>query len=138
MALTIIKPSKYVKEKLLRKAAKEVFSYLGDEFEVNVKFACENCIRNLNKEYQGIDAPTNVLSFNHDVSQKDGDIVICESVVEKESEKLGVKVPELDLLYLVHGMLHLAGFEHTKTEDRDKMEKTEEIILSKIGVEIER
>ncbi len=138
MALTIIKPSKYVEEKLLRKAAEEVFSYLGEEFNVSVKFACENCIRELNKKYRGKDTLTNVLSFNNEEGKKDGDIVVCEAVVEKEAAELKFSPSELDLLYLVHGMLHLAGYDHTKVRNRDKMEAAEKEIMARIGIEILR
>lgn len=136
MSLTIVKPSKYVDRKLLENLTQEVFDYLGEEFSVSVKFACENCIRGLNKEYTGKDEPTNVLSFTDDTGG--GDIVICESVVEKEAKKLKYFESDLILLYFVHGMLHLAGFDHTNEEERAKMEKAEEAILSKIGVKIER
>lgn len=138
MALSIIKPSKYVTEKLLQKAVEEVFSYLDEKFEIGVKFACENCIRGLNREYRGKDETTNVLSFNTDDTSKNGDIVICESVVEKEARELGYPEKDLILLYFIHGIFHLAGFDHINNEDRDKMEKAEEEILSKMGVQIER
>lgn len=138
MALNVVKPSKYIDEKLLQRACEEVFLYLGEEFEVSIKFACENCIRGLNKQYMGKDESTNVLSFNHDDDTKDGDIVICETVVENEAVELKYEPKELSLLYVVHGMLHLSGYDHKKTEDRVKMELAERNILSKLGVKIER
>lgn len=138
MPLTIVKPSKYIDEKLLQKVAEEVFSYLGEEFEVNVKFACENCIQGLNKQYRGKDEPTNVLSFNQDDETKNGDIVICEAVVKREAVNLGYEVRDLDILYLVHGMLHLAGYDHENDSDRAKMEAIEEEILNKMDVNIIR
>lgn len=136
--LTIVKNSKYVSGATLRRISKEVFSFVGEEYDVGVKFACENCIRGLNKEYRGKDEPTNVLTFNVDDSSKDGDIVICEAVVLKESELLRYKTSDLIALYFVHGMLHLAGFDHQKVLERAKMEKIEEEILNKVGVKIER
>lgn len=138
MSLTIVKPSKYVGDKLLLEVAGEVFSYLDEEYDVSVKFACENCIRSLNKEYRGKDEVTNVLSFNQDNDSKNGDIVICEAVVERESTELGYSVEDLDLLYLIHGMLHLAGYDHTNAADRAKMEGVEQEILSKVGISISR
>jgi probable rRNA maturation factor len=127
-----------VSEKLLTEVAEEVFSYLSEDFEVNVKFACENCVRKLNKQYRGKDEPTNVLSFNIDPESKEGDILICESVVAKEATELKHAPKDLDLLYLVHGMLHLAGFDHTNDTERVKMETVEEEILSKVGISISR
>ena len=136
--LNIIKPSKYVSDKLLTEVAGEVFSFLGEEFKVGVKFASENYIRSLNKQYRGKDEPTNVLSFNNEEYSKNGDIVICESFVEGEAKELKIEVSDLELLYLVHGMLHLAGFDHTKPVERDKMEETERDILAKVGIKMKR
>lgn len=138
MALKITKPSKYIQEKLLTDVAGEVFSFVGEEYEVGLKFACLNCIKKLNKDYRGLDEPTNVLSFNASTDTKNGDILICEAVVEEEASKLGYEPEELILLYLVHGMLHLAGYDHQKPQERDKMEKIEAEILSKFGIIIER
>lgn len=138
MSLTIIKPSKYVEQKLLTDVAGEVFSYIGINFEVGLKFACENCIQKLNKQYRGIDKPTNVLSFNEDDKSSNGEILICETVVAREAAELGRAQRELVLLYLVHGMLHLAGFDHQNIKDRDKMEKVEKTILKKFEINIER
>lgn len=138
MAITIVKPSQYLDKKTILRVAAEVFSFLGEEFEVGVKFACENCIRGLNKQYRGKDEPTNVLSFNNEEHNKNGDIVICESFVEGEAKELKTAVSDLELLYLVHGMLHLAGFDHTKPGERVKMEKIEKAILNKIGLEINK
>jgi probable rRNA maturation factor len=138
LTLTIVKPSKYATEELLTDVAGEVFSYLGEEFEVNVKFVCEKCIQGLNREFRGKNEPTNVLSFNASGGEKGGDIAICEPVVEKEARELNFEPQELCMLYLVHGMLHLAGFDHTSVPERDKMEKMEETILAKVGVQIER
>lgn len=138
MTLTITKPSKYVEEKLLTAVAGEVFSYIGENFQVGVKFACADCIRKLNKQYRGIDKPTNVLSFNTGEDSKNGDILICEAVVEQEAERAGYNPAELDLLYLIHGMLHLAGFDHESSSERAKMEKIEAEILNKFGIIIKR
>lgn len=136
--LSIVSPSKYLSESRLKKAAEAVFGFVGEEFEVNIKFACESCIQGLNKEYMGKDEPTNVLSFNHEKDTKNGDIVVCETVVEHEADELGYKPEEMSLLYVVHGILHLAGFDHKNNEDRAKMEAIESDILKKLGVKIER
>ncbi len=134
--LKIEKSSKYIKKEELEKVTEVIFEYLNESFDIGVKFACENCIRGLNKEYRGKDEPTNVLSFNTDEDSKNGDIVICESVVEKEANELNYDAADLVILYFIHGILHLAGFDHIKDADRDKMEDTEQLILSKLRVDI--
>jgi probable rRNA maturation factor len=138
LALLIVNHSKYTDKKLLSRLAKEAFLYLGEEFEVGVDFVTESLIQGLNLKYRGKDMPTNVLTFSSDEDIRGGDVAICEAVVKKEAELLGYAETELISLYFVHGILHLAGFDHEITKDRDKMEKAEVLILEKAGVHIER
>ncbi len=136
MAFTLVNKSKYATAELLAKTASEVFSLLGQDFEANLKFVSADEIQKLNKQYRGLDVSTNVLSFNAEDAEG-GDIVIAESVVQSEAQKLGVEPTSLDLLYLVHGMLHLAGHDHQTESERAKMEELEAKILDKIGLSVE-
>ncbi len=138
MALSVIKKSRYVSPKLLTETAEEVFSYLDAIFEVNLSFISKDEIRTLNNRFRGINKPTNVLSFNYEKNEKDGDILICEEVVIEEAKELGFKESDLILLYLVHGILHLFGLDHQKKQERARMEKIEEFILIRKGIRIER
>lgn len=127
-----------VSNELLEQAAREVFLYLGFNFEVNLSFLTDLEMKKLNKTFKGKSALTNVLSFNHEEGEPHGDIAISETVVSDEAINLGYSKEELILLYLVHGIFHLVGFDHKSDKDRAKMEKAEKEIFSRIGISIDR
>ena len=92
----------------------------------------------LNRRWRQINTPTNVLSFpagdievvNH---RSLGDIVICAPVIEREAGEQG-KTAEAHYAHMViHGVLHLLGYDHQKTEDAEKMEAMETGILANLG-----
>ena len=91
-------------------------------------FVSSKRIAELNKKYRGKSGPTNVLSFDS------GDVVICPSVVKKQAEKLGFTQKKWMTQLIVHGILHLAGYEHKSIIGRKAMEKMEDKVLKKIGV----
>mgnify|MGYP001598967753 FL=1 len=91
-------------------------------------FVSSKRIAELNKKYRGKSGPTNVLSFDS------GDVVICPSVVKKQAEKLGFTQKKWMTQLIVHGILHLAGYEHKSIIVRKAMEKMEDKVLKKIGV----
>ncbi len=111
-------------EKILRKEKK-------DGFSVSVAFVDGETIRQLNNKYRNKDKETDVLSFA-DSEVKDflkenslGEVIVCPSQVEKGEM---VKV-------LIHGILHLLGYDHEKNEaDAEKMKTKERYFLTDIGV----
>jgi probable rRNA maturation factor len=138
LALNVVSESRFVSDELLKRAAGEVFLFVGFDFDVNLSFVTDQEMKELNHEFRDKEELTSVLSFNHEEGTPHGDIAISETVVASESNNLNYPEQELIILYLVHGMLHLAGLDHTKDEERDKMEKTEEEILAKLGIDIKR
>jgi probable rRNA maturation factor len=127
-----------VEKRLLKKVSAEAFLYLSEDFEANLRFVSEKKIRELNRIYRNRDLPTDILSFSLDPGNHGGDIVICYKEVKSQAKKWRISVTDAAGFLLIHGILHLAGFEHTKTSDRVKMEKAEENILKKVGIKIER
>ena len=133
--------------KVLTQAAR--IEGIGPEAEVSVVLTDDAYIKKLNREYRGIDAPTDVLSFalNEDAEPVNeepqianspgetllGDIVISLEAVERQAKEYGHS-PERELAYLlVHGMLHLIGYDHGNEIARRRMRKEEERILSAVG-----
>jgi probable rRNA maturation factor len=94
--------------------------------------------RRLNRDYRGKDAPTNVLSFPASDAERAhegllGDLVICAPVVAAESRVQG-KIPAAHWAHMVvHGMLHLHGFDHASARQARAMERLEVEILSGFG-----
>jgi probable rRNA maturation factor len=127
-----------ISEKVLRRTACETFLHLGKDYEVSLRFVSEKKIRELNRIYRNRDLITDVLSFGLNDKEPGGDIAICYKEVIRQAKRWRQTADETSALILVHGMLHLAGYKHTKINDRVKMEKTEAKILKSAGVKIER
>lgn len=94
--------------------------------------------RDLNARYRGYDKPTNVLSFPADVALPGGkllgDIVICAPVVGAEAAEQG-KAPEDHFAHMVvHGVLHLSGYDHEQAGEAELMEAIERKILGRVGI----
>ena len=103
--------------------------------EVTVRFVGGEEGRRLNRDYRKKDYATNVLSFPYESADRIcGDLVLCLPVVEREAREQG-KPPEAHFAHLiVHGMLHLQGYDHeTGSDDADRMEAAEREILDTLG-----
>jgi len=110
-----------------------------DEAEVVIRVVDAAEIQALNMQYRQKDAPTNVLSFPSDLpeivaSSLLGDIVICASVVADEAQAQGKPLDAHWAHMIVHGVLHLVGYDHITEEDAQQMERLECSILSTVGV----
>ncbi len=92
----------------------------------------------LNETYRQKKGPTNVLSFPCEVPEGVpcdllGDLVICAPVVEREAHEQG-KVAEAHWAHMVvHGVLHLQGYDHLETQDAERMEALEVEIMARLG-----
>ena len=88
----------------------------------------------LNKEYRGKDYATNVLSFPYDIEPVvSGDLVICPDVVGREATEQNKPLVAHYAHLVVHGMLHLQGWDHENDDDAQAMEEEEREILAAMG-----
>jgi len=91
--------------------------------------------RALNAEFRGKDYATNVLTFVYDDKEpRAGDIVLCVPVVRKEAHAQGKTLAAHYAHLVIHGMLHLQGFDHERAADAAVMEARETAILARLGV----
>lgn len=137
------------------KAATAMFELqnLSGEAEVEVIFAQEEEIKELNAETRNVDSVTDVLSFpllneikpfnaenypyDYDPQTKKvniGSIVICRAVAERQAEEYGHSVEREETYLFVHGLLHLIGYDHMCDEDKAVMRRAEEEIMNTIGI----
>jgi probable rRNA maturation factor len=108
--------------------------------EVSILLSSEEAVAALNGRYRGKPQPTNVLSFPAAVFSPTaaesplGDIIIAYETVLREADE--ESKPPLDHLshLVVHGLLHLAGFDHQSDDEAERMERLEREILERIGV----
>ena len=123
-------------EDVFLESSKAVFEYLKVDFEANLKLVTKAEIRALNKRYRGLDNATDVLSFKLD-EEVGGDIVICPEIAVENAKKWQMAEDDIYRLLVIHGILHLAGFDHEKDKDRVKMEEAESVIMAQLGIIIE-
>lgn len=105
--------------------------------ELTIRIVDEAEGRELNRRYRGKDYATNVLSFPYDGETLDvpvlGDLVLCAPVVEREAVEQS-KDPKSHWAHLVvHGCLHLLGYDHQDDRDARTMEDRERAILATFG-----
>lgn len=88
----------------------------------------------LNHDYRGKDYATNVLSFPYEYEPRVmGDLVICPDVVAREAAEQGKALEAHYAHLVVHGMLHLQGWDHENDADAEEMEAEERLILAALG-----
>ena len=106
--------------------------------EVSVYIVDEDEGQELNSQYRGKDYPTNVLSFPADIAEEVGipllgDLVICAPVVEREAQEQNKALAAHWAHMLVHGTLHLVGFDHIDDDEAETMEALETQIVTGLG-----
>ena len=110
----------------------------SDEVEMTVRIVDEAESHELNLNYRGKDRPTNVLSFPFECPDEVelpllGDLVICRQVVEREAQELDKPVMAHWAQMVVHGSLHLLGYDHIKDDEAEEMESLETQIMTGLG-----
>ena len=99
---------------------------------VNLRIVGEREGRWLNLKFRGKRYPTNVLSFPYE--RDAGDIVLCHPVIAREARAQGKTIDAHYAHLVIHGVLHLRGYEHEKKRDAQRMEVREIALLRRIGV----
>lgn len=97
--------------------------------EINLLFCGIDKIKQLNKQYRGKKGPTDVLSFYGYDGNILGDIAICCEVARKKAKKLEMDENEYMLFLIVHGFLHLLGYNHDTVQDYEAMVSIQKQIL---------
>lgn len=112
-----------------------------DATEVSVSFVDDAVIAELNEKYRGKQGPTDVLSFECDGcgdgpdAPEDGvfelgDVIIAPDVAERQTAEFATTFEEEISLLLVHGLLHLCGYDHIVDEEAEVMEAREKELLT--------
>ena len=143
---------------LSKQAAAVAFDYLQKQIPVylsqadkpiiiNLTLSNDETVHQLNKDYRGMDKPTNVLSFanvddpdfeeelaNADDFLELGDIIIALETLEKEAQEQSISLQDHLSHLLVHGLLHLLGYDHQEDEEAEHMESLEVKILEQLNI----
>lgn len=127
-------------ESAVQRWVEAVLAGRRDEAEVVVRMVGPEEARALNRDYRGRDYATNVLSFpfeappGFDPMPELGDLVICADVVASEAAEQGKPVEHHWAHLVIHGTLHLLGYDHIEEAEADVMEGVEREILATLGI----
>lgn len=115
---------------------------IPEEAEVDLLFVDNEAIQEMNREYRNKDSATDVLSFpmyeaDEAIDEEEeilfGDIVISLERAQEQCQEYGHSLEREVMYLLVHGLLHLAGYDHIEDEDKKQMRAQEEALLAVIG-----
>jgi probable rRNA maturation factor len=105
--------------------------------ELGIRVVGSRESRLLNERWRGRAKPTNVLSFPASPGpgfRQIGDLVVCAPVVAREAREQGKPLASHWAHMIVHGTLHLLGFDHERAADAKRMESRERALLARIGI----
>ncbi len=129
-----------IAERALESAAEMAGIALLDGAELGILLSDDEHVKSVNQEWRGIDKPTNVLSFPAVEAAKLarapflGDIIIAYETVEREAKTEGKAFADHYAHLVVHGFLHLLGFDHIEETDAERMEALEIAILARLDI----
>jgi probable rRNA maturation factor len=131
--------------KSLRKTAEKILSVLGlPDSELSIAIVGDRSIRRLNRDYLGRDKPTNVISFSMQEGDYPdlnphllGDVVISADTAAREAEEGGVGFNARFTFLLLHGILHLTGYDHERSGEAEaaRMEEKERKLFELLEIE---
>jgi probable rRNA maturation factor len=125
-----------MKSTLLRRAARLALQAAKSDGELTILLANDDRLKALNEKFRGKSAPTNVLSFESS-SRGDGylgDIAIAFGVTSREAAAAEKPLSHHAAHLVVHGVLHLLGYDHEIEADARVMEALEVDVLAKMGI----
>ena len=129
-------------EDLLERAANTALEHAGETLDSELTIVLTNDARlqELNRDYLGIDAPTDVLSFPASETDPEtgaryiGDILISIARAESQARGAGHTLESEVQLLVVHGVLHLLGHDHAKATEKARMWKAQAEVLERLGL----
>ena len=147
----------------VKKFAEDLLKALGrEDLELSVLLTDDERIRELNKRWRGKDRPTDVLSFQQDFPEREfdenlspeeeleralkeckncqllGDVVISVDTAKRQAKDLGLTLSQEIKRLLVHGVVHLLGFDHeTSIEDAQKFRAIEKLLMDRLNLSAE-
>ncbi len=120
---------------------------VAEPCEVVIVLSDDETLRDLNQRFRGLNRPTDVLSFADDTRgpfsggaagfpRYLGDVVISVERAQAQANAVGATLTQELQLLVVHGMLHLLGYDHAEPDAKAQMWKAQQVVLSELGVAI--
>jgi probable rRNA maturation factor len=129
-------PARSQIDKWLRKSLQKKYATVI----LSISFVSEEQSQELNHQYRGINKPTNVISLEYASTRDEfgllsGELILCDEVIVREALEQSKPILAHYAHMLVHGSLHLQGYDHVDENDAEMMELIEINLLQKIGFE---
>ncbi|MBT4277453.1 rRNA maturation RNase YbeY [Candidatus Falkowbacteria bacterium] len=99
---------------------------------VSIAIVKEEDIKKANKIYRHKDKVTDVLSFIYEKNPLEGEILLCYKKVSEQAKEKGHSLNQETKILLIHGLVHLVGYDHKKKRQANEMKQIEAMILKKI------
>ncbi len=117
----------------LEKLAKFVLNYkkVPEDAELSIALVRREDIKDLNEKYRGVSSSTDVLAFSLEEDPLLGEVIISPEEAMEQAKVYGNSFDEELFLLLIHGILHLLGYEDETEEDKKKMEREEKAIFNR-------
>jgi probable rRNA maturation factor len=125
-------------ERAVRIACEE--AGFNGQTELCVRFATDENIQALNKQWRDLNKVTDVLSFpmqegpDYDLNASLGDIALAARFIRQQASSLNLPIQAHTLHLIIHAVLHLLGFDHVKNKDTKIMQKLEQHIMQHLGL----
>jgi probable rRNA maturation factor len=125
---------------LLEQAARAALDHQSADGDLTIVLTDDEQLHLLNRDYLGVDAPTDVLSFPASETDPEtgrrylGDILLSVSRAETQARAANHPLEDEARLLVVHGVLHLLGHDHAEAEEKSKMWKAQGEILASLGL----
>lgn len=105
---------------------------------ISISIVDNQTSQELNLDYRGIDKPTNVISLEYAASREQfallsGELILCDEVIVREAQEQGKPVLAHYAHMIIHGMLHLQGYDHLDELEANQMETLEINLLQQLG-----
>lgn len=129
-----------VSSALIERAVLSALSHQSADGDITIVLTDDAQLHELNRDYLGVDAPTDVLSFPASETDPEtgarylGDILISVPRAEEQARAAGHPLESEVQLLVVHGTLHLLGYDHAEADEKTKMWKAQAEILEAIGL----
>ncbi len=131
-----------VDKSILLEAAQRTLEITGSSHQVDLSIVIgsDAFLRKLNLQYRQVDSPTDVLAFPADELDPDtadyylGDVIISLPRAQEQASSTGHSLQDELQLLVVHGVLHLQGYDHSSPSDKKKMQSVQDKILKALGL----
>ncbi len=135
ITITNLQDAHPIKRQHIREVVKGVLHREKVDAEISIVFVDKDEIIRLNKKFLGREEPTDVLSFPLDTNAKrvTGEVVVCVPVAVEYAAETGTEVEGEVMLYVVHGVLHLLGYDDADRKSANTMHRVEAETLARFG-----